>query len=258
MLLKRQGFPEESELVICTVSKVIPNSIFCGLDEYGKQGMIHISEVAPGRIRNIRDYVSEGRVVVCKVLNVDEKRGYIDLSLRRVSEAMRRRKLDDVKKEQTAEKIVEFVANKLKTDVKKLYETISGELLKKHPSLYDAFSSIAVSGESLSGFNLDKKIVDVLDETIKQRIKPPEIILTGTFKIVSYAPDGIDVIKSALKPVEGDKEVSLKYVGNGSYLLKVTSPDYKSAEKKLKTVVDSTTAFVKKHSGVCEFARQEA
>ncbi len=80
MLLKRTGWPEEGELVLCNVTKIMPNSVFCRLEEYGRQGMIHISEIAPGRIRNIRDYVVEGKFVVCKVLRIDQIRGYIDLS----------------------------------------------------------------------------------------------------------------------------------------------------------------------------------
>ncbi|MBI2651000.1 hypothetical protein HYX01_00865 [Candidatus Woesearchaeota archaeon] len=52
MLLQKKGFPEEDELVMCTVLKVQYHSVLVGLDEYGKNGMIHISEVSPGRIRN--------------------------------------------------------------------------------------------------------------------------------------------------------------------------------------------------------------
>ena len=106
MLLKKQGFPEDSELVLCTVTSVQFHSVFVNIDEYGKGGMIHISEVSPGRIRNIRDFVKEGKKIVCKVLKVNEEKGYIDLSLRRVNEAERRRKIEDIKKEQNAEKII--------------------------------------------------------------------------------------------------------------------------------------------------------
>ena len=85
MLLKKEGFPEEDELVMCTVTQVQFHSVFVTLDEYDKGGMIHISEVSPGRIRNIRDFVREGKKIVCKVLRVNEEKGHIDLSLRRVT-----------------------------------------------------------------------------------------------------------------------------------------------------------------------------
>src|SRR5210317_879230 len=100
MYFKRQGYPQDSEVVVCKVTKVQFHSVFVNLEEYGKSGMLHISEVSPGRIRNIRDYVVEGKIIVCKVLKVDEKKGHIDVSLRRVNEGQRKDKLSSVKQEQ--------------------------------------------------------------------------------------------------------------------------------------------------------------
>src|SRR3989344_568516 len=100
MLYRREGFPDEGEIVLCTVTKINPNSVFVHVDDYDKGGMVHISEISPGRIRNIRDFVVENKVVVCKVLSVNRERGYIDLSLRRVNETLRRNKLEEVKQEQ--------------------------------------------------------------------------------------------------------------------------------------------------------------
>ena len=122
MLLRKQGFPEDNELLLCTVTKVQFHSVFVNIDEYGKSGMIHISEVSPGRIRNIRDYVKEGKKVVCLVLKVNQEKGHIDLSLRRVNEGQKRAKVDEIKKEQVSEKIIEFVAKKSGLDVRKLFD----------------------------------------------------------------------------------------------------------------------------------------
>ena len=61
MLFKKKGIPEDSELVLCTVTKIYPHCVFLSLDEYEhKSGMAHISEISPGRIRNIGDYVKLG------------------------------------------------------------------------------------------------------------------------------------------------------------------------------------------------------
>jgi len=257
MLLRREGWPEEGELVLCTVTKVTGSSVFCNLDEYGKTGMIHISEVSPGRIRNLRDFVSEGRVVICKVINVDKEKGYIDLSLRRVSEIMKRKKMDEIKQEQKAEKIVEIVAKSMKIDVKKLYDAVASKVLDKFGFLYAAFEDVALKNGSLANFGVDKKYADVLDEAIKQKIKPPKIEIGGTLKISTYDPNGIDIIKAALKPAEETEGVSVKYLGNGQYLLKVTASNYKDAEKILKSTVDFAIEFVEKKDGKAEFVRKE-
>ena len=257
MLLRREGWPEEGELVICTVTRINPNSVFANIDEYKRSGMIHISEVAPGRIRNIRDYVSEGRVVVCKILQINKEKGYIDLSLRRVSEIAKRKKLEEVKLEQKAEKIVEVAAKELKMDVPKLYDEIAKKLFEKYGSLYSAFEDISLSGKSLSDFGIDKKYAQAIDEIIRQKIKPQEIIIGGTLKLSSYAPDGVEVVKNAMKDAEKNKDVSIKYLGNGQFLLKVTSKDYKTAEKILKSAVEPAIEYVEKHEGTGEFVRKE-
>ncbi len=257
MLLRRPGWPEEGELVLSTVTKVTGNSVFCNLDEYGRSGMIHISEVSPGRIRNLRDFVSEGRVVVCKVIGVDKERGYIDLSLRRVSEMMRQEKMNEVKQEQKAEKIIEAVAKSLKIPAKQLYDSVSAKVTEKYAFIYNAFEDVVLGNKSLSELGIDKKYADALDEAVRLKIKPPKIEISGTFRISTYASEGIDVIKAALKPAEETKDVSLSYLGNGQYHIKITAGDYKSAEKILKPIVENAIAYVEKHEGVASFERKE-
>jgi len=84
---------------MCTVTKVFNQGAFMRLDEYGgEEGMVHVSEVASGWIKNIRDYVREGQKVVCKVLAVDPKRKHIDLSIRRVKDSERRWKVQQLKR----------------------------------------------------------------------------------------------------------------------------------------------------------------
>ncbi len=49
----------------------------------GKTGMVHISEVAPTFVREIRDYVQENQTVKVKILNILAD-GKISLSMKRV------------------------------------------------------------------------------------------------------------------------------------------------------------------------------
>ena len=61
MYYKKSDLPEEGEILLCTVTNIQYSSVFVKMDENDKSGMIHISEIAAGRIRNIRDYVKEGK-----------------------------------------------------------------------------------------------------------------------------------------------------------------------------------------------------
>lgn len=259
MLFKKQGFPEESELVLCTVTSVQFHSVFVNLDEYGKGGMIHISEVSPGRIRNIRDFVKEGKKIVCKVLRVNQEKGYIDLSLRRVNEAEKRRKIDDIKKEQNAEKIVELAAGKIGVKTEQLYNEIS-EKIKNYSTFHEFFEAAAKDEGVLSSLGIDKKHIEIIGETVKQRIKPAEVVITGKLKITTYAPNGINIIKESLKKAEeaAKGQVGINYLGSGLYRFMVKSTDYKGAEKIMKSATDSAISHVAKHSGTAEFSRESA
>ena len=199
MLFRKEGFPEEGELVLCTVTSVQFHSVFVDIDEYGKGGMIHISEVAPGRIRNIRDYVKENKKVVCKVLKINQEKGYIDISLRRVNEKEKKRKIEEIKREQLAEKIVEKAAAKLGTKTEQLYADIQKKISNSYVSIYE-FLEASSKDESLFGkFGIDEKSAKILDEITKLRIKPSEVEIMGKMKIMLYAPDGVSIIKESLK-----------------------------------------------------------
>ena len=258
MLSKKQGFPEENELVMCTVTKVQYHSVFVNLDEYDKAGMIHISEVSPGRIRNIRDFVKEGKKVVCSVLRVNQEKGYIDLSLRRVNEGQKRAKVDEIKKEQMAERITEFVAKKLNKDVKELHKAISEKILEKYDSLYDCFEEVVSKECLLENFGLEDKLAKELEDAIKQRIKEAKVQIEGKLKLVSYSPDGIEVVKEALKKAKdvGKDNFVVKYLGGGSYNVEVDAKDFKEAEKILKNATEAALEFIKNKKGEGEFIRK--
>lgn len=255
MLYHKTGMPEEGELVVCTVTKVYPNSIFVNLNEYGRSGMIHISEVAPGRIRNIRDYVSEGRVVVCKVLGVHEEKGHIDLSLRRVSEMAKREKQEKLKKEMKAEKIIELFAKESKKDTRKLYEEITKKAFEKYEYMFELFQDVVAGTVELSDL-IPEQYAKKLEELVRSKVKPEKIEIGGIIKLESFAPDGVDIIKTALKKAEKNSEI--KYMGAGRYKIIVTADDFKKAEKILEKNTKDMIEYIEEQEGTGEFIRDKA
>lgn len=254
MLIKREGFPETSDLVMCTVNNIQHNSIFVNIHEYDKQGMITISEIAPGRIRNIRDYVAEGKVIVCKVLNVNKERGYIDLSLRRVAEGQRRQKTDEIKQEIRAEKIIELTSRELKVPFPKLYSTISEKILPQYFYIYQAFDD-AVSGILDLKTFFDEKIAETLERAIREKIKPKKILIAGDVSISLWEENGIEIIKNTLSAAITVPETKISYLGGGKYRILVKGTDYKTVEKILKDSSDSIITKIKKAKGLVEYER---
>src|SRR5438105_13609527 len=72
-------WPDEGELVVCTVSNVKNFGAFVTLDEYeSKEGFIHIAEVSSGWIKYIRDHVREGQKLVSKDLKGSNEKRHTD------------------------------------------------------------------------------------------------------------------------------------------------------------------------------------
>lgn len=256
MLYKKEGFPEDSELVLCTVTGIQHHIVFVRLDEYDKTGIIHISEIAPGRVRNIREYVAEGKKIVCKVLRVNEERGQLDLSLRRVTEYQKRQKANQIKQEQLAEKIIEFAAKELKKPFEEVYAVISKAVLKTYPYVYACFEDIVNNEATLENLGVDKKIAATLEVLVKQRIKPPEVQIEGNFMMTTFAPHGVADLKKVLAIAVKDG-ISPMYLGGGRYHVSLKDKDYKAAEERLAKTVDAVLAAGKKLGITAEFQRIE-
>lgn len=258
MLYKRQGLPEEEEIVLCKVTKLFPNAVFVELLEYGEQGIVHISEVSPGRIRNLRDFVSIDRQIVCKVLRVDKINHHLDLSLRRVNSTQRIQKLDEIKQELKAEALIKNLSQKLSIPFEELYKKISVPLFKEYSHIYLCFKDIVAGQTNIEKLGLDKKIAQELTDAVIEKFKPKKIELKGEMRIETYAPDGIEKIKATLTKIEKvSPTVRTSYLGAGRYKIVIEDIDYKPAEKNIKKIEELLNEFNDKLS-TASFEREKA
>src|SRR3990172_3047793 len=178
--MERSGFPEEGDLVVCTVKKVTDFGAFVELDEYGrKEGLIHISEVASGWVKYIRDHVREGQKIVCKVLYVDTIKHHIDLSLKDVNEHQRREKIQEWKNEQKAEKWIQYVAKTTKISQEDLNKLIA-LFYDKYGSVYSAFEKSRFDGSSvLTRIGVGKEIAEAITKVANDNLKKPQVDISG-------------------------------------------------------------------------------
>jgi general stress protein 13 len=80
---------EVGSIVEGKVTGIKPFGAFVALDEK-KQGLVHISEVAHGFVKDINDVLKVGDEVKVKIMNVEEESGKISLSIRATQEAPER------------------------------------------------------------------------------------------------------------------------------------------------------------------------
>ncbi|SES33529.1 S1 domain-containing post-transcriptional regulator GSP13 [Salipaludibacillus aurantiacus] len=75
------GQYEVGSIVEGKVTGIKPFGAFVALDEK-KQGLVHISHIAHGYVKDINEQLSVGDEVKVKVLSVDEESGKISLSIK--------------------------------------------------------------------------------------------------------------------------------------------------------------------------------
>lgn len=262
MFYKKQGIPEEGEFVICTVKKIFPHSVFVDLDEYeNKEAMIHISEISPGRIRNIRDFVKEGRKLVCKVLRINREKGQIDLSLRRVPLSVKKHKNEEYKQEQRAEKILEALAQKTKTTVQEIYNEFGKGIVEEYGSFNTFFQEFIAGTTTLEKAKIPKKYQKAFEEILRDKIKPIKVKIETSLTLTSESPEGIEIIKRALKEAERTAkekkyELEISYISAPKYRLVLITTDYKRGEKEIQEVANKAIEVIKKEGGMGELLKK--
>jgi translation initiation factor 2 subunit 1 len=260
--MKYSGWPDPGELVVGRIEEIEDFGVFVDLLEYeDKEGLCHISEVASGWIKNVRDHVSEGQTVVAKVLEVDEDAQQIDLSIKDVNDHQRKDKIQDWKNEQKADNWMGIAYGEDIADEK--YAAIANELLAEFGSMYEGFEQAAIHGEeALADTDLSDEEVEALVETARENVSVPFVNVTGYVDLECPDAAGVDVIKEALQAAEGNGDIpdevdlEVTYVGAPEYRIRVQAPDYKTAESELEESGRRASAVVEDHGGTGHYHRE--
>lgn len=235
MLYTKEGYPETNDIVYCTVTKIYGNTVFVFVDEFEKEGVLTISEIAPGRIRNLRDYVVEDKKIVCKVLRVDPNQKRIDVSLRRVSIPAMKKKLDEIKKEEYSERVYEEVSKEFGMTKDELFEKTYEPIFEQYETVFEALYDIMLNNDNIEMFtNLTKEQQQTFLNYINERIKPEEVVLKKKFKLSSTGKEGVEDVKSAIKTavdILNYDKINVFYTAAGEFGITITHEDMKSADK---------------------------
>lgn len=252
MFYKKRGIPKEGELVVCTVKRILPHCAFLFLDEYENlEGMLHISEVSSRWINDIKSYLRQGQKLICKVQKVDEQKGFIDLSLKRVSPGEKKVKSMEWKLENKTEKMLEHVGKEFNKDMKQTYEIAVQKLISKYGALHPIVNDIKENGKNaLADVAMPQEWKDAIFKAISEAIRQSRVDISGKLDIRSIASDGAEQIRLLFKHLEeyaGSQgiEIGFKYAGGGKYLFDLKADDYKAGEDKLENLSKEGEKFSK-------------
>ncbi len=260
MAIRKQEWPEAGDLVIATIQNVTDYGAYAKLDEYDKQGLLHVSEISSSWIRNIRDFVREGQKVVLKVLRVDMEKGHIDLSLRRVT---KREKIDKMmlwKRERKAEALLRGVAEKTGLSAEEAYEK-AGAAVEREYGLYEGFEKAAKEGaEVLTKIGVAEDVANAFVEVAQERIRVPLVRVKGIVEVSCSKPNGVRIIKESFlnaKKAEKSRDAKLRFyvIAAPKYCVEVLADNYKRAEDILQKVAQAIISNVSKAGGYGVFKR---
>lgn len=217
---------EEGDIVLCTVDRIVGTTVFVKLEDKEIEGSIVFSEVAPGRIRNIRDYVVPKKKIVCKVLRISGDR--VDLSLRRVTQKEQKELFQENQQEKSYSSI-------LKNILKDKTDSVIKEI-KKETTIYNFLEEAKNSSKELEkivGKTDSEKILEILNSQ-----KQKKSVIKKEISLNSKDQNGIQLIKDILLEVKSKNEnIEIKYVSAGKYLIKAESNDMKATDKIIKNIL---------------------
>ncbi len=216
---------EEGEAVLCTVEKIVGTTVFVHL-ENNREGSIVISEIAPGRIRNLREYVTPKKKIVCRILRITPTN--IELSLRRVTQKEKKEVLENANNEKS-------YLNILKSILKEKAEEVV-EKIKEKENLSEFISKAKENPkelEKITGKENSEKIIEILK---KQKDKKTQV--KKEIKLYLEEPNGIELIKKVFDQI---KNTEIKYLGAGKYSLICSEDNLKKADSQ----INETIAFIK-------------
>ena len=231
---------QEDDIILCTVKRIEPTSVFVDLPN-GKEGTIITSEIAPGRIRNLREYVVPKKKIVCKILRVTGN--HIELSLRRVNSKERKEVMQNYKQEKQAESAINQI-------LKQESENVKEKILKEFPSLLE-FLTQAKEKESLIEDYIPKEFHEQIKKITQKKQK--EIEIKKILHLKCLEENGLERIKNILNIK--DKNVRITYISAGKFQINLKGENYKEINHKLDPILEQIEKEAKQNS--CEFSIKE-
>jgi len=222
------------DLVMCSVDKIEGTAVFVKIEGYGP-GTIMFSEIAAGRIRNIREYVFPNKKIVCKVLKISPD--HIELSLRRVTGKEREEMEEKYQKEKTFQGMLKTVS------------ATPGEIVAKIKEKYDIgefIENMKENPSSLSEF-LKKEDVDKITKILSEKKEKAKEV-KKIIKINDDSESGINDIKYTLDV----KNVEIHYLGSSQFSVTAKAKDFKSAQNVLDSAIQEIQKRAKERKAVLE------
>ena len=254
-------FPQLDEIVMANVNRIQDMGAYCTLLEYNDiEGMILMSEVSRKRIRSLNKHLRVGRNECVVVIRVDEVKGYIDLSKRRVSAQESEKFQERFIKSKTINQILRHVAETLKfesnEEFEELYQKTAWSIdtsKDRKGASYEVFKRAAIDASVLGSLELDESTRDALLSCICRRLTHQPVKLRATFELNCYSYEGIEAIKAALRAglqhsADGPA-LQINLIAPPEYIMSTTTMDQTEGVAKLRDALAAIKKAIEEKHG---------
>ncbi|EOD52772.1 putative eukaryotic translation initiation factor 2 subunit alpha [Neofusicoccum parvum] len=250
-----EKYPEVESFVMVNVKQIAEMGAYVKLLEYDNiDGMILLSELSRRRIRSIQKLIRVGRNEVVVVLRVDKEKGYIDLSKRRVSPEDIIKCEERYNKSKMVHSIMRHVAEKTRTPLEELYQTIGWPLNKKYGHSLDAFKLSITNPDVWAEIQFPNEAAkDELLSYIGKRLTPQPTKVRADIEVTCFGYEGIDAVKDALRKAEArntpDNFVKVRLVSPPLYVLTSQCLDKSAGIANLEQAIEDVTKCITGYDG---------
>lgn len=272
MVRQKNKFPKQGEFIVGKVVDIQNQYVYVDLVDYDgldseecARGMIHISEISSRWIKSIRSFVRINQRVVLRVVRVEEEKGHIDLSLRRVNSAQAKVRIKEWKYGVKYENLLQFlVEERPEMNLDQVYDLIGFPILEFFTSYQEAIEELKENGEEILKHvnNVPDDVKTIFLKIVNENVNISTVSIIGKIKLIIATENGMDIIRNMLikardtieKPKE-TRKITISYIGAPYYRMEIIAKDYLDAENIKEDALEIIKNEALKYEGVFEFVR---
>jgi Translation initiation factor 2, alpha subunit (eIF-2alpha) len=256
-----ERFPQQGELVVGTVARVMRHGVVVRLDEYdGLEAFVPLSEISLKWVRNIRDYLREEQRTVFKVIRSSPEKLQVDVSYRRVTQKERAEKMAEWNRKMKVARMISILAERTGVGQQLIEEGLVKPAKDRHIDLYELFEDIASGDEPPDWVALPPNVRSELIELCRKEIKKTVAVSKSYIKLFAGRA-GVELIREAvreaMKAAGESEKLSITVVGPPRYLLRTEAETPERAEEVKRRAIEALSRVVSEKGGTVEVLEEK-
>eukprot|EP00915_Cephaloidophora_sp_WS-2016_P001742 GHVH01002387.1.p1 GENE.GHVH01002387.1~~GHVH01002387.1.p1 ORF type:complete len:344 (-),score=62.90 GHVH01002387.1:56-1087(-) len=260
-------FPELEELVLARITNIESMGAYAELLEYGnKEGMLLLSELSKRRFRSVNKLIKVGRVEYVMVIRVDQDKGYIDLSKKRVTSSDIPAAEERYSKSKKVHLSVRHASEKNpEYSVEDIYREVIWPMYATNKHALDGLVLCLDDPEKVfkhvDRSKISQGVLDAITEDIKLRMTPPHAKIRACFDVSCTGYEGVNAVMSAIHAgvkaaneilatdTDTNNDLSVRLIAPPRFIVTCSDSDKERGIERINTVLRRTKAIIEAEDG---------